>query len=162
MTICFYTENYYKGGLDTFLINLFNAWPNDQDELTLVCNESHAGLATIEKKVLRSMKIDRYGRLFTHLIVQGQSTLKWSRSFLVRTFFKLAFRLLQCPILFPWYVVTLTLFFLRSDYDRLMVVNSGYPASLLCRCAVITWQLADKLPLAVMNFHNSTNCPPWC
>jgi len=27
MKICFFTENYYKGGLDTFLSNLINVWP---------------------------------------------------------------------------------------------------------------------------------------
>ena len=161
MKICFYTENYYKGGLDTFLINLFNAWPDKKDELTLVCNGSHAGLATIMEKTLRSIKIEKYHRIFTCAIAQGQSTLKWSQSFPVRAFFVLAFRFLQYPILFPWYVFTLTVFFLQSDYDRLMVVNGGYPASLLARSAVIAWWLAGKRPLSVMNFHNSTTCPPW-
>tara|TARA_B100000787_G_scaffold75977_1_gene55925 strand:- start:2705 stop:3940 length:1236 start_codon:yes stop_codon:yes gene_type:complete len=161
MKICFYTENYHKGGLDTFLINLFNAWPGEKDELSLVCNGSHPGLATVEEKTLRPITIKRYGRLFTHLFVQGQSSCKWSRSLPVRKFFELAFKLLQYPILFPWYVGTMTLFFLRTDYDRLMVVNGGYPASLLCRSAVIAWGLAGNRPLAVMNFHNSTTSPPW-
>ena len=161
MKICFFTENYYKGGLDTFLVNLFNAWPDEKDELTLLCNESHAGLATIVEKTLRPIKIERYRRLFTHLIVQGQTSFAWSRSFPARKFFELAFRLLQYPVLFPWYVMTLMIFFLRTDYDRLMVVNGGYPASLLCRSAVIAWWLAGKRPLAVMNFHNSTTSPPW-
>ena len=161
MKICFYTENYYKGGLDTFLINLFNAWPDDQDELTLVCNESHAGLATIVEKTRRPISIERYSRFFTHHNVQVENSRKWSRSFLTRKFFELTFRLLQYPILFPWYVFTLTFFFLRSDYDRLMVVNGGYPASLLCRSAVIAWWLAGKRSLATMNFHNSTTSPPW-
>ena len=53
MKICFFTEIYYKGGLDTFLINLFNAWPNKKDNLTLFCNESHPGITTIEKKTTR-------------------------------------------------------------------------------------------------------------
>jgi glycosyltransferase involved in cell wall biosynthesis len=46
------------------------------------------------------------------------------------------------------------LFFFRSDYERLVVVNGGYPASLLCRSAIIAWWLAGKRPLAVLNFHN--------
>lgn len=161
MKICFFTENYYKGGLDTFLINIFNAWPDTEDELTLVCNDTHPGLDTIEEKTLRPIRIKRYCRVFTSTIVQGQSTLKWSRSFPVRAFFEWAFRLLQYPIIFPWYVITLTFFFRCSVFDRLMVVNGGYPASLLGRCAVIAWRLAGKRPLAVMNFHNSTACPPW-
>ena len=161
MKICFYTENYHKGGLDTFLINLFNAWPGEKDQLTLVCNGSHQGLETIAEMTNRPLKIKTYYRLFTSNIAQGQSALKWSRSFPVRAFFLWAFRFLQYPILFPWYVFTLMLFFLRNDYDRLMVVNGGYPASLLGRSAVIAWWLAGKRPLAVMNFHNSTTSSPW-
>ncbi|MFZ2541488.1 MAG: glycosyltransferase family 4 protein, partial [Gallionella sp.] len=68
---------------------------------------------------------------------------------------------LQYPILFPWYLLTLTLFFRRSDFDRLMVVNGGYPASLLCRSAAIAWRLSGKRPLATFNFHNSTTKPSW-
>jgi glycosyltransferase involved in cell wall biosynthesis len=161
MKICFYTENYYRGGLDTFLINLINSWPEERDDIFLVCNGTHLGLDSIKEKVKRPFHIIRYYRIFTSAISQGQSALNWSHSAPVRAFFVLAFQCLQYPILFPWYVLSLWLFFLRSDFDRLMVVNGGYPASLLGRCAVIAWRLAGKRPLAVMNFHNSTTCPPW-
>ncbi len=161
MKICFFTENYYKGGLDTFLINLFNAWPDSKDELSLMCNGSHSGLDTIKEKTLRPIKIERYSRIFSSAIAQGHSSLKWSRYFLVRAFFVLAFLLLQYPILFPWYVFSLTIFFWRSNFDRLIVVNGGYPASLLGRSAVIAWRLAGKKKLAVFNFHNSTTRPSW-
>ena len=161
MNICFFTENYHKGGLDTFLINLINAWPDANDEMVLVCNGTHPGLETIEEKVKLPLEIKRYCRVFTSTIAQGRSTVKWSRSFPVRVFFGLARRFLQYPILFPWYVFTLMLAFRRSDYDRLMVVNGGYPASFLCRSAVVAWWLAGKQSLAVMNFHNLTTSPPW-
>jgi glycosyltransferase involved in cell wall biosynthesis len=42
-----------------------------------------------------------------------------------------------------------------------MVVNGGYPASLLCRCAVIAWKISGKQPLAILNIHNSATNPPW-
>lgn len=161
MKVCFFTENYYKGGLDTFLINLINAWPDINDELTLVCNGSHPGLENIAYKVNRPLEIRRYYRLFTSPIAQGQSLLRWGRSFLVRTFFRFAYRFLQYPILFPWYVFTLMLFFRRSQYDRLMVVNGGYPASLLGRSALIAWRLVGKKPLGLMNFHSGATCPSW-
>jgi glycosyltransferase involved in cell wall biosynthesis len=161
MKICFFTENYYKGGLDTFLINLFNAWPGSQDELTLVCNGSHPGLEIISEKTVRQIKIKRYRRVFTSKIAQGRSSLKFNQSFPVRAFFVLAYRVLQYPILFPWYLLSLTFIFRRSDFDRLMVINGGYPASLLCRSAAIAWRLSGKRPLATFNFHNSTTKPPW-
>lgn len=161
MKICFFTENYYKGGLDTFLINLINAWPDSRDEITLFCNNTHPGLDTIKNKTPRRVNIKRYNRLFTSSITQGQSSSRWSRSLPVRAFFVLTYRLLQYPILLPWYILTLSLYFRRSKFDRLMVVNGGYPASLLCRCAVIAWRFSGKRQLAIMNFHNSATRPSW-
>jgi L-malate glycosyltransferase len=161
MNICFFTENHYKGGLDTFIINLINAWPSNNDNLTLICNESHPGFETIKNKISRVTKFKKYSRLFTSRISQGQSTLKYGQSYFVRIFFVLAFRLLQYPILFPWYVLSLALYFRRSNFDRLMVINGGYPASLLCRCAIISWRLSGKKSLATLNFHNSAIKPPW-
>lgn len=161
MKICFFTENYYKGGLDTFLINLFNAWTDPQDDLTLVCNGSHPGLETISAKTVRSITIRKYSYLFTSKIAQGQSSSKLNQSFPVRGFFVLSFLILQYPLLLPWYLLSLTWFFRHSDFDRLMVVNGGYPASLICRCAVIAWKLAGRRPLATFNFHNLATKPPW-
>ncbi|WP_341880168.1 glycosyltransferase family 4 protein [Synechococcus sp. UW140] len=160
MRICFFTENYYKGGLDTFLINLVNSWPDIRDDLTLVCNASHPGLDVISLKTIRPLNIVRYRRLFTSKLAQNGCKINRRLAFLVRVIFIFAYQFLQYPILFPWYILTLTIYFKGSSFDRLMVVNGGYPASLLCRSAVIAWWLAGKLPLAVMNFHNSTSRPP--
>jgi len=155
MKICFFTENYYKGGLDTFLINLINAWPVDSDELTLVCNASHAGLDTIHKKTRRAINIVKYWRFFTSAILKGQTHYSYPIQILAR----LAYRFFQYPILLPWYIFTLMLFFRRNEFDRLLVVNGGYPASLLCRSAVIAWRLGVKHQPAIMNFHGSALSP---
>ncbi len=160
MKICFFTENYYRGGLDTFLVNLFNAWPDPCDRLTLMCNRTHPGLADIAARTRRRICIESYFRVFTSSIAQGQGP-QWSRLYPVRAFFVLAFCLLEYPVLFFWYVFTLTLLFRRCGFDRLVVVNGGYPASMLCRCAAVAWNLAGKRPLAVLNFHNSTTRPSW-
>lgn len=161
MRVCFFTENYYKGGLDTFIVNLINAWPDSKDELILVCNGSHPGLETIAKNAVQPVEIKTYNRVFSSKIAHGQGSLKLSRSFPVRAIFAMADLLLQYPLLFPWYLFTLTLYFKRSNFDRLMVINGGYPASLLCRCATIAWRLSGKRPFATFNFHNSTIKPPW-
>jgi hypothetical protein len=85
MNICIYTENYYKGGLDTFLINLFNAWPDEQDKFTLVCNASHPGLDSIEVHVKRPFFLKRYSYFYTTSISQGQT--KIGRWLPLRAFF---------------------------------------------------------------------------
>ena len=147
------------GGLDTFLINLINAWPDSNDEITIVCNGTHPGLNSIEKNATRQLNIERYFRLFTSNLAQGQNT--WGQYFVVRAFFVMLLKIIQYPIILPWYIGTLINYFRKSKFDRLMVVNGGYPASLLCRSAIIAWWLAGKRPLGMLNFHNSTTKEPW-
>jgi glycosyltransferase involved in cell wall biosynthesis len=159
MNICFFTENYYQGGLDTFLINLINAWHEEEDKFTLVCNASHPGLESIEANVKRTFLIKCYNYLYTTSISQGQT--KFGRFIPIRAFFVLSHIIIQYPFLFGWYIITLTSFFRKSSFDRLMVINGGYPASLLGRCAIIAWVLSGKKNKAVFNFHNSTAPSPW-
>jgi glycosyltransferase involved in cell wall biosynthesis len=155
MKICIFTENHLKGGVDTFLINLVNAWPESSDRLILMCNSSHPGLETISKKVRRSFTIKKYNRLYASKLAAGQDNYGLGKLFVVRALFVLSYRFFQYPVLFPWYVFSLSLKFRRSNFDRLLVVNGGYPASLLCRAAIVGWRLSGKTTLGVMNFHNS-------
>jgi glycosyltransferase involved in cell wall biosynthesis len=155
MNVCVYTENHLKGGVDTFLINLMNAWPNSTDSLTLLCNASHPGLETISQKVRVTFSIRKYRRLYASKLAAGQDRWGIGRIFIIRAFFVLSYRLIQYPILFPWYVGTLFFHFRKSEYERLIVVNGGYPASLLCRSAIVAWNLSGKPKRGVLNFHNS-------
>lgn len=159
MKICVFTENYYKGGLDTFLVNLFNAWPDGNDDFTLVCNSNHPGLETIAARTI--VTIERYSRLFTSSVFMGLSEKKFTQWYLLKLFFRILYRILEYLVLFPWYCLSLCWYFRRSDYDRLMVVNGGYPASLLCRSAAIAWRLAGKQARGLFNFHNSASPPAW-
>jgi len=160
MNICVFTENSYKGGLDTFIINLFNSWPMKSDSISLLCNENHPGLDTISEKTKIPVSIIKYNRFFSSKLALGQSKTKFARSFPVRAFFGLSLRILQYPVLFPWYVLSLTFYFRYSHFDRLIIVNGGYPASLLCRSSAIAWKISGKKELALFNFHNSATKPP--
>lgn len=155
MKICIFTENHLKGGVDTFLINLINAWPDPEDSLTLMCNSSHPGLETIHQKVKRNFALKSYNRFYATKFAACQDRYGIGQLFPVRAFFVLSYRFLQYPILFPWYVFSLSLKFWASGFDRLLVVNGGYPASLLCRSALVAWRLSGKSRLGILNFHNS-------
>jgi len=52
-------------------------------------------------------------------------------------------------------LISNTIFFIRYDFDRLLVINGGYPASLISRSAIIAWWLAGKRSKAIMNFHSA-------
>ena len=160
MKICVFTENDYRGGVDTFLINLFNSWPNSNDKLTLVCNQTYPGLEAISEKTVRPIEKTCYNRFFTSKFVKGKKKSSFVQSFF-HIFFILLYQLLQYPLLFPWYTISLTIFFRHSNFDRLMVVNGGYPASLLCRCAVIGWKMSGKKTGAILSFNNYPPKLPW-
>jgi glycosyltransferase involved in cell wall biosynthesis len=160
MKICIFTENHLKGGVDTFLINLINAWPDPNDTITLSCNSSHPGLETISQKVQRETIVHKYYRFYASKFAARQDKWGIGNLFLIRAFYVLTYRLLQYPILFPWYVFSLSLKFRKSDFDRLLVVNGGYPASLLCRSAVVAWRLSGKFSLAVLSFHSGALLSP--
>jgi glycosyltransferase involved in cell wall biosynthesis len=155
MKVCIFTENHLKGGVDTFLINLINAWPVTEDSLTLMCNSSHPGLETISQKVKRNFVMKKYNRFFATKLAAGQDKYGVGQLFVIRAFYVLTYRLLQYPVLFPWYVFSLSIKFRKSEFERLLVVNGGYPASLLCRSAIIAWRISGKSQFGIMNFHNS-------
>lgn len=161
MKICFFTENFHKGGLDTFLINLVNNWPAADDSIFLMCNMGHPGIESIESEVGSSCKVLTYQRLFLSKLSKGFSPLWRGKNIFIQKCFGLAYRALQYPVLFPWYVISLWLEFRRLQFDRLMVVNGGYPASLLCRAACVAWKIYKPRNPAVFNFHNSSQKAAW-
>jgi len=153
MKICLFTEIDYKGGLDTYLINLVNSWPGD-DEIVLVINSCHPGLSTIHKKLKRpTVIITTYKRFYSMVFLdKSPEVILWPR--LLRFAYAILFRLLRYPVIFPLQLISLSFFFKKTSFDRLMVINGGYPASLLCRSALIAWRLAGKKRLGVLNFHS--------
>jgi glycosyltransferase involved in cell wall biosynthesis len=159
MRICFFTENFNKGGLDTFLINLINFWPIPEDELTLLCNKNHPGIESILEKTGDNLILNKYNRFFLSDLSRGYCFLWNGQLKPVKKIFGAMYRALEYPILFPWYVLSLALFFRKSQFDRLMVVNGGYPGSLLCRAAAISWKLSGKKNLCLFNVHSSASTP---
>lgn len=151
MKICLYTENYYKGGLDTFIINLINSWPNSHDLFTLVVNEEHPGLDEIKSKVFRNIKIITYKSYYFKLLtILNKSPKRKGLPFLFRLFYCI----FQFPVVLPFKLMYLTNFFLSLDSDRLMVINGGYPASLNCRLSTIAWRISGKKTKAIFNLHS--------
>jgi glycosyltransferase involved in cell wall biosynthesis len=151
MKICLYTENYYKGGLDTFIINLINSWPNTYDLFTLVINEDHPGLNDIKSKVIRNIKIITYkSYYFKFLSILNKSSEKKALSIIFRSMHFI----FQFPLIMPFKLVFLTNFFYSLDSNRLMVINGGYPASLNCRLSTLAWQISGKKVNAILNFHS--------
>lgn len=139
MKICLLTENYYRGGLDTFIINLINHWPKNDDEFTLICNSSHPGLADIKKKLNKKIKFIKYNFFFSSALTNGFSKYYVFRLLPFRVFFRVLNKILDFPILFFLYIWFFNNFFQKYSFDKFLSINGGYPASLICRTSVISW-----------------------
>lgn len=153
MNITLFTENYHRGGVDTFIVTLLNNWPEAGDEFTLVCNEDHPGLEDIREKLRRpcriaTHRITTYAGLAikTHDNKLLDSLRMWSSPLLRYLFF--AYTL--------WKLRTLLC---DGQTDRLLVVNGGYPGGDLCRAAGIAWGLYSGKPGSIHNFHNLATPP---
>lgn len=147
MKITFFTENYYKGGLDTFLISLVNNWPHPEDRITIICNHDHPGLETYRRKIKRRISIYEH-----HIPTQSglHRSVKWKGG--IGLLVKLVIFVFGYPLFF-YNVVAFRKLLLNDKPDRLVIVNGGYPAGNVCRAAAISWGLFMKRR-SIHNFHN--------
>lgn len=51
MNLLIFLQNSKKGGVDTFITNLINFWPDKKSKIFLVCNKSHPGIKYLKKKL---------------------------------------------------------------------------------------------------------------
>lgn len=153
MKIVFFTENSYKGGLDTFIISLINNWPDKKDEIVLICNKSHPGIETYESQINRPAEFRWHKIIF----------LKDIRTYLfhaygnIQLLAKIAYNLIKIfkPLLIFYYLFALRKIIFNENPDRLFIINGGYPAGISCRIASICWGIFNKKKrLSVHNFHN--------
>jgi len=146
MKIAIFTENEYKGGLDTFVTNLINYWPNAEDELVLICNRDHPGLETVAENLSRDCTV------IAHRIPLDWVVLRWANKLpdLLRKVLSVGFRY----FFFLSYLPQLRRLFNRVAPDRLLIVNGGYPAGDTCRAAAIAWAGQTGREPSVHNFHN--------
>jgi L-malate glycosyltransferase len=160
MNICVLTENHYKGGVDTVLINLINSWPRPEDNFMLMCNKGYPGLSSIHEKTNKKIDLKILGFFFANSNYRGFGDNIFAKYRTLRGGFLLLEKLIQYPFLSMWYLLTLTIMFKsHKGFDRLLVVNGGYPASLICRMSVIAWKMAGKKTSAVLSFHSTPSKP---
>ncbi|MBW7989184.1 MAG: glycosyltransferase family 4 protein [Planctomycetes bacterium] len=151
MRILLFTEIYDCGGVDTFIINLINHWPRDEDSFVIIANENYPGLQIIEDNVSRPCEIVRHNvPVYANCFSKG--LLKTIRKFL-------------SPVLryvfIIYNILALRKILLCKNPDFLMVINGGYPGGDSCRAAGLAWGIFSRKPYSIHNFHNLVMRPPW-
>ena len=146
LKIVIFVENTQNGGVDTFLSLLINQWPNVDDHLVLIYNESHPGKDNLKNSISRECEF-----------IGHKIPLTWNISAKLPSFFPIvairAFRLLLRYLLPLFQYVSIRNIFKKSKGDELLVVNGGYPGAETCRIANIVWFRMGRRP-SIHNFHN--------
>lgn len=146
MKILLFCENYRKGGLDTFLVNLINHWPDN--EVSLMINSSHEGLGYLRSKVVS-------GSLIVTNLFSRHSFFKNTNVHPLKKIFVLIGKLFFLLISYPIQLFQLIRLFSKyKNFDELMIVNGGYPGGQSCNVASIAWFLVNGKK-SWYNFHNN-------
>jgi len=151
MKILFFMEDYFCGGIDTFIINLINKWPVNSDELILICNNKHTGLSLLHESITRKCRIIAHNIIiFTGFFekTRKKEKIDYIIEFLLKVFSPI---LRYCFLVYN--VFALKKLLLKFNADQLLVVNNGYPSGDSCRAAAISWGLFSKKPFSIHNFH---------
>ena len=154
MKITLYTENYNRGGIDTFIATLINHWPEPEDEFTLLSNEDNPGLAVIRDR------LEKPCRVVTHRIATYAGWAARTRGHRVLDTLRIFSSPLSRYLFLAYAVRALRPLLCHGAADRLMVVNGGYPGGDTCRAAGIAWGLYSGKPGSIHNFHNLATAPP--
>ena len=141
MNILVFTEIYDSGGIDTFIVNLVNNWPNKTDTFKLISNNNYPGLKNIKKRSLQKLSYLQYN---SELIVCNTSKNIFSK---ISTYFSFPLTFLRDIILF-------LILFKGIKYDKIIVINGGYPGGNKCRAASIASKIINPKALNVHNVHN--------
>jgi L-malate glycosyltransferase len=138
MRLLILTENTRRGGLDTFLINLYNNL-NESHDVTILCNRNHPGIVDL-KSCCANLDIETY----------DTAPFSYANGSIFNKFFT---KILVLKSLF--------LFMRNANYDDLLIVNGGIPGGLYCRLGAVLWVLSRRgRNKPIHNFHNLANTLP--
>ena len=145
MKIAYFVENYKRGGIDTFIKNLTSKKISN-DNFYLIYNKNNPGINYIKQKSA-NIKYLHYSIFSWDQLFNKKNT---HISLLIyKTFYSILF-----PLTFCYQIFRLIVFFKKNNFDKLMLINGGYPGSDICLAAVISWLKINPNNKPWLNFHN--------
>jgi glycosyltransferase involved in cell wall biosynthesis len=153
MKINIFLENYHKGGLDRFVTSLICDWPVQGDVFTILCNSNHPGLEELRKLESSTVSLEVYNFFLNHDYLQKEISVTGFKKFIQRLTRSFVLRILINPFLLFWYFFRVRSIYYSKKNQRLLVVNGGYPASLLGRISVLAWRSLGGSNKAILTIH---------
>ena len=143
MNIGIFYQNNKQGGLDTYLINLINNFPNKRINFFVFCNKSHPGIKNLKNKLAKVNFV-----IYDFIIYDDL------KKFTSNKFLKITNKLLFGLFGIFYQVPKIISIFKSHKLDKLMVVSGGYPGGDANVSASIAWGILNKKNLSIYNFHN--------
>lgn len=146
MKIIFFVENNANGGMDSFISNLINFWPNPEDKLSLVCNSNHPGWSNLKSSITVNCEFTAHDiRGVVYVVDYFFKWLPGGIRRVLRPFFKI--------MLYPYHLRQISSLLSKTNGDKLVSINGAYPGGETCRLANIAWKKLGK----GYSFHNIHN-----
>ena len=152
MNILLFMENNICGGVDTFVANLINNWPDKEDRFRIICNSGHPGLEHIQQRAPGCT-------IVRHSIPLYSGLAQASSGPLLTLLRKGASPVLRYLVL-AYNVLAIGRLLRQEDAGAFLVVNGGYSGGDSCRAASIAWGLT-RGSKSVHNYHNLVTAVPW-
>ncbi|MBU43870.1 MAG: hypothetical protein CMN76_11670 [Spirochaetaceae bacterium] len=148
---CIFVDNHFRGGVDSFLINLLTEWPQEDGPITLISNATNPALEAYRRIPNSGVLIRTYRTLVTRrspfVFHSSATSLLWPLMFIARVV-----RRIGLGLIMPYYLFRIRFILRKCQCNRLLVVNGGYPGSYLARVATLE-SLRQSIP-TIHNFHS--------
>ncbi len=146
MKLGYFIQNYKRGGVNTFVKNLISKKIYN-DQIYIISNHNNPGLKFLKNKPNKAVKY------LTYSLFSWDTILNKKLNILIIQILKILYSILF-PISFFYQVYKLKEFFKKNKFDKIMVINGGYPGGDLCLAAVLAWNKIYPQKKPWMNFHN--------
>lgn len=146
MNVLIFLQNSKKGGVDTFVSNLINFWPDKKSKIYLVCNKSHPGIESLKKKIIRNKNFEI--KIYNFSLIQDLNLFFENKYF---------------SKIIKYYYWIKSIFFIKQELlnlfklinaNTMLVVNGGYPGGEACLSALKAWKKINNKNRCFYNFHN--------
>jgi glycosyltransferase involved in cell wall biosynthesis len=143
-------QNTKKGGVDTFIINLINNWPQKKTIFKIYVNKSHPGIINLKKKIRRKFKIVTYDILLSQDL--DKKLLYFYKSLIFKKIIRLI--LLAKVVFFKNRKIEKIIKNIHSN-SNFFIINGGYQGGEACIKANLIWIKNNPLKNCFHIFHNN-------
>ena len=150
--LCIVVENHFRGGVETNLISLLNAFVKLPIRITIITNSSNPSLEQISLNNYLNLNIILLNEISTRRFYALDASRHRGTDRAISILKNIFRKIFEIPFLYLSIGVYKRLFAEKS-FDACLIINGGYPGSLTSRAAAIGWGLSKTSSPIAMAVH---------